>query len=795
MYSLPIGVWLVVPAPESASVWQKKDFHQMTKKNRTKTEIIYKSHLGLLCDIGELNALFAGSANIEAFLQQIVDLMAKHIKADVCSIYLYNRENEELELKATRGLNPKSVNTTRLKLGEGLVGWAIQERIIICEKNASHNPHFKLIPNIQEEGFEAFLVVPILRGMERIGALVVQRQSEHEFTEGDEMALKAITAQLAGVIENSRLLIELHARHKEKEKPELDTAHDYRILKVEVASEGLAHTQATVIDEGKPYRFLTDYEYKNQYTLEDFIQAVKTTEKQLEDLQTQLETKVTGVASLIFGAHILMLKDTAFTGAMMKLINEGENPPIAIISVANRFIKKLALSPNPYTREKARDVEDLTRRLVNILVTDEESCHVAVDWHNKIVIARDLYPSDIMKLSAENISGIILVSGGITSHLSILARSLQIPMVIADDNELLNLPEYTSVILDAEMGNLHINPLPAIVKKFLERKRTRAKRKILKRLIKSETYTKDGVRIHLLANVNLMMDLKIAEDMNAEGIGLYRTEFPFMVKPDFPNEEEQVVVYNTIVNHMRDKPMYIRTLDIGGDKVLAYYNQHQENNPALGMRSIRFSLSHLPIFEEQLRAILRAGTHATNLRIIFPMISSVDEFLEAKKCVVNCIAKLEEENLPHNRSPKIGAMIETPSVIEIIDHLAKEADFFCIGTNDFIQFMLAVDRTNSLVSSYFLPHHPAILRGLAKIARAARAQGIDVSICGEIASQKLYVPFLLGIGIHTLSIDPRSIPRVQKIISSLSLTESEAIAKALLKQSTIAGVVEILQQK
>ena len=751
------------------------------------------NHLGLLCDIGELNALFAGSDNIEAFLQQIVTMVANHIHADVCSIYLYSEDTKELVLKATLGLHPKAINTTKLKLGEGIVGYSVQHRQSISEVDASNNPHYKRISGINEENYRSFLVVPILRGIEIIGALVVQRQSNNGFSENDEMALKAITSQLAGAIENTRILMDI--RINRSRKVEESWLNEYRFFKAENASEGIAYAKATVIDDSKPYRSLRENVGNKQYTLHQFKKSVRVTEQQLEDLQAQVEEKFTGVASLIFEAHILMLKDTGFTKAMSKRIKNGENPINAIFCVADSYIDKFSNSSNAYTREKTSDVEDLTRRLVNNLISDGKPNDLVSNWNGRIIIAKELYPSDILKLSSEKVSGIILVSGGVTSHLSILARSLQIPLVIADYAELLRIPDNSNVLLNAYVGGIYINPAKEIIEHFHEREKAQAKLTRLIRGVKPKTFTVDGIRVQLMANINLLMDLKLANDLKSEGIGLYRTEFPFLIRPNFPTEEEQVVVYSTIVEKMEGKPITIRTLDIGGDKILAYYDAHiKEMNPAMGIRSIRFSLSQKEIFHQQIRAILRAGSGLSQLRITFPMISSMDEFIKAKENVLECINALRREDINHHENPEIGIMVETPSTVEIIDRLAKEADFFCIGTNDFIQFMLAVDRTNLSVSKYYIPHHPSILRSLKKIVAAANTQGKDVSICGEMAHKELYIPFLLGIGIRTLSIAPKFMPHVQKTITKLSIKKAEKQAERVLKQDTVREAYAFLHK-
>lgn len=310
--------------------------------------------------------------------------------------------------------------------------------------------------------------------------------------------------------------------------------------------------------------------------------------------------------------------------------------------------------------------------------------------------------------------------------------------------------------------------------------------------MKDKTFTKDSVRVVLLSNVNLLGDLELAKMYKAEGIGLYRTEFPFIVRNDFPSEEEQYVIYRQLIEKMPGQEVTFRTLDIGGDKVLSYFeHHHKEKNPYLGMRSIRFSLKHVDIFSQQLRAILRAGV-GRDIRIMFPMISSIDEYMQAKRILTTCVDNLKEESSPCNVNPKVGLMIELPAVLEIIEELAKMADFFSIGTNDFIQYMLAVDRTNEKVSDLYLPHHPAILRALKKIVAAANKHKIDVSVCGDMAHDPKYLPYLLGIGVRKLSVNPTFLPLIQSAINKIDSRKAKKAAQTVLSYGRLRDIMEAM---
>jgi phosphotransferase system enzyme I (PtsP) len=388
--------------------------------------------------------------------------------------------------------------------------------------------------------------------------------------------------------------------------------------------------------------------------------------------------------------------------------------------------------------------------------------------------------------------GVVLVTGGVTSHLSILARSLKIPILIVDSSRLLSIPDETIVLLDAEVGNFYINPSPAIIASFNERNESRKRVKAKNILVRPQTFSKNGVRLKLMASINLLSDLKLANEVHSEGVGLYRTEFPFLIRNDFPSEEEQYVVYRQLVEGMPNKEITFRTLDIGGDKLLSYYDTAREQNPFLGMRSIRFSLSNKEIFIQQIRAMLRAGAGA-NIRIMFPMISSLEEYLKAKSAVIECISSLKEKKITHNANPQIGIMIEVPSVIPIMDNLAAEADFFSIGTNDLVQYMLAVDRTNEKVSEYYIPHHPAVLRVIKTAVDAARSFGKRISICGDMAHNEKYLPFFIGLGVGELSVEASYIPRIQEAVSKIDSSDAAVMVSEIMKLRNASDILRVLR--
>ncbi len=741
----------------------------------------------LLCDISELNHLFRDSVSVEGFLQKTVEMVTHRLKTDVCSIYLYDEEEDLLVMRATQGLHPDSVGLVRMKPSEGLTGKALRELRPICESRAGRHPDFKPFIGTNEELFDNFLAVPITRGLNRIGVLVLQRGKRRKFSDEDIMACKAVASQLANIIENARFLMTMHAPHEEKARPDAAPAEP-GMIRGKTACAGFGLGPCRILNREHTLATLSRRDYPQAYSLADFDRAVRTTQQQLEDLQKRVEEKLSDAASLIFASHLLILKDHAFVGEMRKRIEKGINPPLAILEITRQYLDIFDRSESPYIREKVQDVEDLIVRLIDNLL---QKAGPTEGLGHRVVIARELFPSDLLRMSSEEVAGAVLVAGGVTSHLSILARSLQIPMVIAQSPELLKLADGTPVLLDADIGNVYVRPNETILHSFRNRIQAGTTLKDRKVKVKPETTTRDGVRIRLMANINLLSDVSLAQSLQCDGVGLYRTEFPFIVRSDFPSEEEQYWAYRRLVESMGGKPVTFRTLDIGGDKVLSYYPFPQEQNPSMGMRSIRFSLDNRPIFLQQLRAILRAGAGA-DLRVMFPMIASLDDFCQARQLLRQAADQLKAEQIQHHAWPKVGMMVELPGVIPMIESLAAEVDFFSIGTNDLIQFMLGVDRTNEKVESYYIPHHPALFRSIRDVLVAAERHGREVSICGDMAHEMAYLTVLVGMGVRTLSVEPLFIPQIQQILSTVDSARARTLSEKVLGAGSVGEIERLL---
>ncbi|MFP4483980.1 MAG: phosphoenolpyruvate--protein phosphotransferase [Spirochaetaceae bacterium] len=754
-----------------------------------------KTNVDLIWSIAELSALFEKSTNMEGFLQNVVELIASHMSANVCSIYLYESESDSLVLRATRGLNPESVGSVRLAVGEGITGQALKELRPIREARAVTSPFFKKVPELKEEHYESFLAVPIKRGLNRIGVMTLQHRKTDYFTDQDAKAMQAIASQLGATLENVEILISIHGEAgRKREVPALGANV---VVRCKAASRGVAVGSSVMF--GNRRTFIHDFESSAE-AVEDalfrFDSALGHTHRQLEALQRKVDETLADVASLIFSAHLLMLKDEGFSGRIRRAVEEGANPENAVIHVVNSYVDLFSKTDSTATQEKTLDVKDLGHRLVRNLKVLREPGHRARaeiddgDYRNQIIVAGELFPSEVVRISAQHAEGVILEDAGITAHISILARSLSLPVVVTRDARVFSLEDDTNLIVDADTGRIYVEPDRELQHRYQQILEARSKEEPAEEMPAEAARTGDGAEVNVMANINIIHDVRTARRYGATGIGLYRSEFPFLVRSDFPTEAEQFAIYRHIIYSMGSDQVILRTLDIGGDKILPETNL-AEANPFLGFRGIRFSLGNPDLFKEQLRAMLRAGKDK-ELGILLPMVSSVDEFKAARAILNTALSDLESEGVAHNAGPTLGAMVELPSAVSAINDLAREADFLSIGTNDLVMYLLAVDRTNDRVSQMYKHYHPAVLKSLETIVEAAKRHDCPVSICGDMASDPTMLSFLIGIGLRSFSVDPGQIPELKRAIADLRTDRAAQIAHAMLEISSIAEMEEFL---
>lgn len=746
-----------------------------------------KNNIDLVCSIAELSGLFEKRASVGGFLQNVVDLVAQHMESEVCSIYLYDEDTEELVLRANRGLAIDHTSEVRMKLGEGLSGLALKELRPIRVGRASANPAFKSFPHVHEDAFNAFLAVPIRRSLKRIGVIVLQHSRPDYFDAHDAKALRAIASQLATTLENAELIMKIHDQGNGSDKRQ---NRGFRRLRGIPNSDGIAFGKAVVLGHrDELYASIVEQATESHDTIEDFDRSLRESVDQLEFLQREVTQILSDVATLIFDSHLLMLQDPEFTGKMRSAIEDGTPASQAIIDVVQQYVALFAGSGNPRVQEKVQDIQDLGYRLLHNLVQDMPE---SGSYADHVVIASDLYPSELVKLRAQRAEGLLLVSSGVTSHISILARSLGLPMVLCKDDAALEIPNGTRMIIDGFEGNIYIEPTNDITQKFQRLHYGLLHAAHEARDVPLRTTTVDNQRVMVQANINLINDVTPATQYNAEGVGLYRSEFPFIIRNHFPSEEEQYLIYQRILEPMKDHEVVLRTLDVGGDKQLSHLSDIEPDpNPFLGFRGIRFSFGHEDVFREQLRAMVRAG-HRRKLGILFPMISSLDELLKAREVLSEVLQELADEGIQHNPAPRVGAMIEVPSAVDLVSELAACTDFLSIGTNDLVMYLLAADRTNERVQDMHKAHHPAVLRALKRIADGVGNRISTVSVCGGAGADPWMIPFLLGIGIRKFSVEPRQIPVVKDLISKMTIRESRRLVSKLLSMKTVAEVESYL---
>lgn len=523
-----------------------------------------------------------------------------------------------------------------------------------------------------------------------------------------------------------------------------------------------------------------------------FEAALAASRAELTALRERVARKVGEAEAAVFDAHLMMLDDPALTEEVARSIREGLSAVDAVSQTVANIKAIFEAMEDEYMRERAADVADVGQRLIRHL-TGTVAPDLGSLVEPRIIVAHDLTPSDTAQLDPRTALGFATESGGRTSHSAIMARSLGIPAVVGSPGLLEHVSDGDMLIVDGDEGVIFVNPDSATLAAYQEKAaRAAAEREALARLKELPAVTVDGRRVELAANIGTPRDIPDALDNGAEGVGLYRTEFLFMDQPQLPSEEEQYEAYKAVAESMQGRPVIIRTLDIGGDKHIPYLDMPEEMNPFLGWRAIRVCLDRPDLFKTQLRAIWRAGCHG-NVKVMFPMISSVDEVRRAKALLEEARQELVARGVPVAPNLSVGIMIELPSAALVADQLAREVDFFSIGSNDLIQYTLGVDRMNQRIAHLYDPLHPGVLRLIKMVIDAAHRHGKWAGMCGEMAGDTMCTPLLLGMGLDEFSMSARAIPRVKNLVRSLSLEACRAVAEKALQCASSAEVRELLR--
>lgn len=522
---------------------------------------------------------------------------------------------------------------------------------------------------------------------------------------------------------------------------------------------------------------------------ERLYEGIRTSKTEIEVMKNEIKETVGVAESSIFDAHIAILEDPVFMSEIQGIIErQYKAAEVAVKEAIDHFVTMFDLLDDEYMKERALDIKDVGNRLLKHLLGTPDIT-LPADTQPYILVAKELSPSQLVHLNPNNVLGIVTLAGGKTSHSAIMARALGIPLVSGLENKLAEpLQTGDMLVIDGDEGKLYLDPSPDIIESYTEMAVKLSRRKEQLQLLASvEAVTKDGVHLRLAGNISSVKDLKLALKHGAEGVGLFRTEFLYMDRSTFPEEEEQYKVYRQVAETAGAHPVVIRTLDIGGDKQLEYFSLPEEDNPFLGYRAIRISLDRKEMFITQLTAILRASAHG-KVKIMYPMISSVEEVREANQLLEEAKRGLQERGIAYDSNIQVGIMIEVPAAAAIADLLAAEADFFSIGTNDLVQYVLAVDRMNEKIAHMYNPYHPAVLRALRQTVLAAKEVGIPVSVCGEMAGDEKAIPIWNYLGVVDLSMSPQSLLRVKHRILNTTAKESQEIGARCYCLSTSAEI-------
>ena len=734
----------------------------------------------------QIREAMAGASPAQDRLDTVVRIIAQSMVAEVCSIYL-RRASGELELFATQGLKPEAVHATRLRPGEGLVGEVARTAAPISLSDAPSHPSFAYRPETGEDPYHAFLGAPLLRGGRAIGVLVVQNRSERRYDDEEVEDIQTIAMVLAETVASGELLAQDELRDIEV------APHRPERLKGQRFAEGLAYGHV-ILHEAPvpPENLLAENQQVEEIRLRE---ALITLKAGIDSILDGGQGTLAGQSFEVLETYRMFADDRGWNRSLEEAVRTGLTAEAAVDRVRNEHRARFAQARDPYIKERLHDFEDLANRLLRVLAGDRPGERDIPP--DAILVARNLGPADLLEYPRHRLRGLLLEEGSAASHAAIVARALQIPCVGRIMGLRDRLSEGDLVIVDGETGEAYLRPRPDMLAAVQSRMLVRSERQAeFAKLRDVPAVTLDGTRITVLTNAGLAVDLENLDATGAEGIGLFRTEFQFMVSEELPRLTSQTALYKLVLDTAGDRPVIFRTLDIGGDKVLPYLETEREENPALGRRAIRLGLDRPGLLRLQLRALLTAAA-GRELRVMFPMIATVDEFRAARELVdVECAwARRRGRALP--ALLRVGAMIECPSLLWHLDALLPLTDFVSVGTNDLLQYMFAADRTNPLVSERYDPLSPPALRALGEIQKKCADTGTPVSVCGELAGRPLEAFALLTLGYTRLSAPAGGVGPVKRMILSADLGAARRGMANLLGSSagSIRGELESLARK
>src|SRR5436190_19509847 len=727
----------------------------------------------------------AGGGPAQQRLAMVVRIIALSMVADVCSIYL-RRATGEMELFATEGLDTSAVQVTRMKPGEGLVGEIIRQGSPLNLADAPEHQAFSYRPETGESPYHGFLGVPLLRGGRAIGVLVVQNRATRTYSDDEVDDLQIVAMVLAEMVASGELITvgELEGVEIAPRRPE-------RMIGTKFA-DGLAY--GVVVLHEPPVA-------SSQLLSDDVAAEERRLATALQELQAQIDKMLEGQHGLVDASYDVLesyrmfAHSASWNRSLEDAVKNGLTAEAAVERVRSEHRARLGQARDPYLRERLHDLEDLNDRLLRHLSGDGSSIRELPD--NAILIARNLGPADLLEYDRHKLRGLLLEEGSSASHAAIVARALDIPCVGRLSGLRDKVSEGDPVIVDAETGEAYLRPRPDVAKAIQARIDVRQLRRAeFAKLRDTPAFTRDGVKITLLMNAGLDIDLELLAETGAEGIGLFRTEFQFMVAEEMPRISKQAELYGRVMDAAGDLPVTFRTLDLGGDKVLPYLEAEREDNPALGWRAIRMGLDRPALLRLQIRALIIAA-RGRALRIMFPLVASCDEFRAARAVVEQEIAWALRRGRPEPSRVDVGAMIEAPSLIWHLDALLPMTDFVSVGTNDLMQYLFAADRGNPRVADRYDFLSPPALWALEAIQRACAETGTPVSVCGELAGRPLEAFTLVALGFERLSMSPAGLGPVKQMVLGCDREMARRGVSALLKSSagSVRNEIETLARK
>jgi phosphotransferase system enzyme I (PtsP) len=718
--------------------------------------------------------------------QEALKIMAKRtataLETQACSIFLIDKNRTEFVLQASFGLYTDAVGKVTIPLNKGLVGLILEREQPLNIQNAEQHPRFYKVPEINESFYKAFLGVPIIYHRQVLGVVVVQHHEPRRYDEAEEAFLATLVAQFGAVVAHAEAVGNLYSGN--------EILPDTMFSGISGAP-GIGIGRGVVIIPLFDFNAIPDF-YPTDMNAEIALltQAIEHTRSDLRLMGEKLSNTIPEEERALFDAYEGLLDDSSFTQEIILGIQKGNWAKGALREVVQMHMARLNSLENEYLRERASDIADLGHRILVYLQQEDRNQPQYKD--NTILVGEELTATHLADVPEGLLTGIVSLKGSSNSHVAILARAMGVPTVMGVANIFpLDLQD-EKIIVDGFSGQIYINPSLRLLQEFeLLAKQESDLDATLEIFHDKPAATSDGHRIILMVNTGLGRDVSLALSAGAEGVGLYRTEVPFLIRDRFPTGEEQRILYRQLLMSFYPHPVTMRTLDIGGDKALSYFPV-KEDNPFLGWRGIRISLDHPDIFLQQLRAMLRASEGLHNLRVMFPMITDVVEADEALRLLNKAYQEVLDENYDIEM-PQVGVMIEVPSAVYQARALAKRFDFLSVGSNDLTQYILAVDRNNPRVANLYDPFNSSVLKALMQVVEAGHKEGKHVSICGELAANPLATILLIGMGFDSLSLNAAAITRIKWVLSHFTQTFALKVLHTVLSLESAAAIRQTLE--